>query len=125
MYTSGMPALRVVATLALTAAAAALLWWCRPVIAANGGPDATVVRAAAWAAWATVGYLAAGFATVAALRLTGADGPVATLAAAAVPASVRRAVELLLGTTVLLGAGATAAVAGPGHGRAHDVPAVQ
>lgn len=113
---AGVRAARVVSGFAGLAATVALLWWCRP--AGLAGPDAAVVRAAAWAAWAVVGYLAAGSAAFLAARLVDRKGRTAGAIAALLPVTVRRAVDLLVGTSVVLGAGsavsATAAAADDG-----------
>jgi nucleoid-associated protein YgaU len=114
-----MPVVRAAAAAAVTVAGAALLWWARPAALTAATPDAAVVRFAAWAAWATAGYLAVGFVTLAAVRLRGADGAVAAAVAAAVPRCVRRAAELLVGgglaATVVVGAAPSALAEDGGH----------
>src|SRR4051794_28361281 len=82
-------------------------------------PDAAVVRFAAWAAWATAGYLIAG---LAAGVLSGWLRRVGRLRRACGPVAGALARGVALGL-VALGLGATAAVAGEGHGTTRARPA--
>ena len=114
-----MQVARAAAAAALTVCAAVLLWWVRPGAPPATATDAAVVRLALWGAWATAGYLVAGFMTVAGLRLRNADGAIATAVAAVLPRCVRRAADLLVGSglaaTVVVGA-VPGALADGGHG---------
>lgn len=94
--------------------AAALLTCCHPASAAPSATDPTsgVVTAAASAAWALLAYLLAGVCVAAAARLPGALGIAAECLEPLVPAVVRRAVAVAVGTAVAASVAApTAALA--------------
>ena len=92
-----------------------------PLVSAGDDPTSGVVGAAAWVAWALMGYvaLAVGAAALCQLRArpTGPDR-LAVVTRRITPACVRRFVELAVGATtaaVVAGAGPVAAYAQPPH----------
>jgi hypothetical protein len=81
------------------------LWMCRPTAGSEPTPESAVVRAAAWAAWSVTTYLTLGCAALVVARMRGGDGRWVRAIGAVLPAAARRAVDVTVGTSVVLGVG--------------------
>jgi resuscitation-promoting factor RpfA len=80
----------------------AVLGWCRPGIRVGPEPQADVIRACCWAAWAIAGYLVAGVGLAAAAYLPGPLGRAGRWAGRLTPRPLRRSVDLVVGTAAAL-----------------------
>jgi hypothetical protein len=110
-------ALRAGIVCALAVAGAVVTWRLRPATApATDGPDADIVLACSWLAWALAGYLCVAVAATSLSRLTVGVGLAGQWLARLAPARLRAAVDaaITLGVAAsIVGTAATGAVAAP------------